>query len=75
MKRFQKKTLFIGDVSINWATGRRWQAKLLDTWQVTQVNNLPRQESVKTLISNSNGTGIGTITSLKDRFRGEATHK
>ena len=49
LKRFQKKTLFIGDVSINWATGRRWQAKLLDTRQVTQIH-LPRQESVKQIL-------------------------
>ena len=46
LKRSQKKTLFTGDASINWATGRRWQAKLLDNWQVTQIQ-LPRQESVK----------------------------
>ena len=46
LKRFQKKAHFIGGVSINWATGGRWQAKLLDTLQVTQIN-LPRQESVK----------------------------
>ena len=45
LKRFQKKTLFTSDVSVNWTTVRRWEAKLLDTWQVTQVH-LPRQESV-----------------------------
>ena len=49
LRRFQKKAPFAGDVSINWATGRRWKVKLLDTWQVTQVN-LPRQESVKEII-------------------------
>ena len=53
LKRFQKKTLFIGDVSVNWATGRRWQVKLLDTWQVTQVN-LPRQKSVTKLLQTLN---------------------
>ena len=46
LKGFQKKALFIGDVSVNWATVRRRQVKLLDTWQVAQVN-LPRQECIK----------------------------
>ena len=46
LKQFQKKTHFTGDVSINWATGRRGQAKLLYTRQVTQVN-LPCKESGK----------------------------
>ena len=46
LKQFQKKTLFAGDVSINQATGTRWQTKLLDTWQVTEINS-PRQESVQ----------------------------
>ena len=30
-------------IFINWTTGRKWQAKRLDTWQVTQMK-LPRQE-------------------------------
>ena len=46
--RHQRKTLFVVDVSINWATDRNWQTRLLDTWKVTQMN-LPRQESVKML--------------------------
>ena len=29
--RYQRKTPFFVDVSINWATGRNWQTKLLDT--------------------------------------------
>ena len=44
-KRFSK-TLFMSVVSFKWATGRRWQAKLLDTWEVTQMN-LHRQKSDK----------------------------
>ena len=46
LKRLQKNAVFIGDVSIDWATGRKWRAKLLDTWQVTQIN-LHCQESVR----------------------------
>ena len=38
--RYQRKTLFVIDVSINWATDRNWQTKLLDTWKVTQINLL-----------------------------------
>ena len=33
-------------LTLNWATNRNWQTKVLGTWQVTQMN-LPRQESVK----------------------------
>ena len=40
------KTFFVVDVSMNWATNRNWQIKVLDTWKVTQLN-LPRQESAK----------------------------
>ena len=43
--RYQRMTLFVVDVSVNWATIRYWQNKILDTWKVTQPN-LPRQESV-----------------------------
>ena len=31
---------------MNWTTGGRWQGKLLDSWQETQIN-LSRQESVQ----------------------------
>ena len=37
------------DVSINWATDRNWQTKLLDTWKVAQLNLL-RKECVKTTV-------------------------
>ena len=43
-RRYQKKTLFVVDISITWATNRNWQAKVLDTWKVTQLN-LPHQDS------------------------------
>ena len=42
------KTVFVVDVSINWATNRNWLTKVLDTWEVTQLN-LPRQENVNIL--------------------------
>ena len=44
--RYQRKTLFIVDVSIGWAPNRNWQTKVLDTWKVTQLTSL-RQKSVK----------------------------
>ena len=31
LKRYQRKTLFVVGVSVDWATGRRWQTKLVDT--------------------------------------------
>ena len=34
------------DISINWAAGRNWQTKVLDTRKVQQLN-LPRQKSIK----------------------------
>ena len=43
---FQRKTLFDVDVSVNWATNRNWQAKVLDRRKGAQLNLL-RQESVK----------------------------
>ena len=43
--RYQRKTLFVVDVSIDWATGRRWQTKLVDICKVTQIHWLC-QESV-----------------------------
>ena len=33
--RYQRKTLFVVGVSINWVTKRNWQTKVLDTWKVT----------------------------------------
>ena len=39
------ETHYVVDVSINWATDRNCQTKLLDTWKVTQLDLL--QESVK----------------------------
>ena len=43
--RYQRKTLFVVDVSINGATDRNWQTRVLDTREVTQLN-LTRQERV-----------------------------
>ena len=43
--RHQRKTVFVVDVSINWATNGNGQTKVLDTWKVTQLN-VPRQQSV-----------------------------
>ena len=43
--RYQRKTVFVVDVSINWESNRNGKIKLLDTWEVAQLN-LPRQESV-----------------------------
>ena len=43
--RYQRKTLFVVDVSINWAVYRHLQIKILDTWKVTQLSSL-RQGSV-----------------------------
>ena len=48
--RHQRKTLFVVDVSVDWATGRRWQTKLLDRCKVSQIHGLP-QERVKFLIA------------------------
>ena len=31
------KTPFVVDVSVDWATGGRWQTKLVDTEKVTQI--------------------------------------
>ena len=42
--RYQNKTLFVVDVSINWETDRHWQTKVLGTWKVTKLNRL-RQKS------------------------------
>ena len=42
--RYQRQTLFVVGVSVNWATVRRWQTKLLETWKVSQIQ---LQESVK----------------------------
>ena len=39
-------TLFVVDVSINWATDRIWQIKVHDAWKVTQLTFL-RQKGVK----------------------------
>ena len=44
--RHHRKTLFVVDVSVNWAASRRWQTKLRDAWNVTQIYLL-RQGSVK----------------------------
>ena len=41
---YQRKTDFVLDVSIKWATNRNWQTKVLDKWKVTPLN-LPCQES------------------------------
>ena len=46
----KEKTLFVVDDFITWATGRRWQTKVLDTCTVTQLNIL-RQESVKSFLN------------------------
>ena len=35
---YQTKTLFVTDVSVDWATGRRWQIKLVETNKVTQIH-------------------------------------
>ena len=40
---------------MDWATGRRWQVKLLDTWQVTQVYTLRCLCPSKILVHLSNG--------------------
>ena len=44
--RYQRKTRFVVEAFVDWATGRRWQTKLVDRWTVTQIH-LHRQESVK----------------------------
>ena len=43
-----KQRLFVVDVSIDWATGRRWQTNLVETQKVTQIHLL-RRESVNFL--------------------------
>ena len=57
----QQKTLFVVDVSIIWATGIKWQTKVLDTWKVTHLNLL-RQERVKSRFKPS----VGAFASLTD---------
>ena len=36
------ETLFVVDVSIDWATDRNWQTKVLDIWKVTQLTDTGR---------------------------------
>ena len=40
-----KGRLLVVDVSVNWATDRHWQTKVLDTGKVTRLDLL-RQDSV-----------------------------
>ena len=44
LKPIPKNTFFVADVSINWATDRMWQTKLLDTWTVNKINKLRSPE-------------------------------
>ena len=44
------KTLFVIDVSINWAIERNWQTKILDSWKVSQLNVLT-QERVNAVLA------------------------
>ena len=37
---------FVVDVSINWATGKKWQTEVLDAWKVTHLNILCQNFSV-----------------------------
>ena len=74
--RYQGKTLFIFEVSVNWATNRNWQIKVLDTWKVAQLNLL-HQKSVKcaqyvtitachmivSSFSSSSSSSVGSATS------------
>ena len=38
MNRHQRKTHFVVGVSVDGTTGRGWEAKLVDTWKVTQIH-------------------------------------
>ena len=38
LRPIPRKTLFVVDVCINWAINRDRQTKVLDTWEVTQLN-------------------------------------
>ena len=49
LRPIHRKTLFAAEFSLNWATNRNWQTKLLDRRKVTQLNIL-RQKSVKSLV-------------------------
>ena len=49
MRPIPRKTLFVDDVSINWATRSKWQTKAPETWKVSQLSLL-RQESVLKLV-------------------------
>ena len=44
--RYERETLFVVDVSIDWVTNRNWHTKVLDTWKVIQLDLL-RQKSVE----------------------------
>ena len=35
--RYHRKTIFVIDISINWATYESWQTTVLDTWEVQSV--------------------------------------
>ena len=43
MKLIPKENSLIDDVSIDRAAGRRWQAKRLDAWQLTQITLLVQE--------------------------------
>ena len=60
--RYQRKTLFVIDVSINWTTVRRWQTKLLDTWKVTQIHLLRQKVADQTSWSMEGNSDIFTLS-------------
>ena len=54
------------DVSINWATERNSQIKLLDTWKVPGLT-LPRQEMLTTLSTIGKNTPKPIVTPKKKK--------
>ena len=47
--RYQRETLFIVDMSINWVTDRNWQTRVFDPLKVTQLNFV-REKRVKAVV-------------------------
>ena len=58
ISRYQRKTLFLVDVPVNWATVRNWWASELDTWTVTYQNIYCNKKVLRSILKAKMNSGL-----------------
>ena len=64
----QRKTVFVVDVSVNWATNRNWQTKVLGAWKASQLNLLNLKSVKDDRVNNNNNNSNNNNNRIQRRY-------